>query len=555
MASRGGRTDVLRAALRSRALRRLLLAYLGFELVGMATWTLLMVVAYQHSGASAAGLIAVAQLVPGALIAPLATAWAERMRRRSALITSYAALAVAVAAIGVSLATSAPTWTFVVAAAASNCTATLCRPAHYAALPELASNAGELVVANSASSIMAGSGGFLGPMLLPLLYPFLSPNGIFFVLSAVAAVSMVAVASVRFTGQADAPAGDEPRAGTFVDEALAGVRELSATSGARPLLGLLGVVFMVVGALDVLSVVFPQLALGLGKNSASVLLAAPGFGALLGAALTVVLATRRRMTPALLLGFTSFGLCLAVAAGSQQLAMASILFALAGAARTFVDVAARTLLQRSIDARTLTRVFGLQESVYMGGLGLGALVAPILVHSLGARIPLVVVGLAPVVAVLVTWPLLRELDRHAVLPDPGRLALLRGVSIFHALPLPQMEHLARTALPQSVATDEVIVRQGDVGDHFYVVDSGSARVVRNGEQIAVHGPGAWFGEVALVHDQPRNASVIAGEPSELLSIDRETFLSVVARNRAAADEALRVAHQRRADAGEGDSPR
>jgi MFS family permease len=538
---------VLGAALRSQSLRRLLLAYLGFELVGMATWTLLMVVAYQRSGASAAGLIAVAQLLPAALIAPLATAWAERMRRRSALITAYGALVISVAAIGVSLVVSAPTWTFVVAALMSNCTATLCRPAHYAALPELASTAGELVVANSASSIMAGSGGFLGPMLLPLLYPFLSPDAIFFVLAGIAALSLVAIAMVRFSGQADAAIDDAVHASNFVDDAMGGVRELSATPGARSLLGLLAIMFVVVGALDVLSVVFPQQALGLGKNSASVLLAAPGFGALIGAGLTVLLATRRRMTPALLLGFSGFGLCLAVAGGSQLLAVAALLFSAAGAARTFVDVAARTLMQRSIDARTLTRVFGLQESVYMGGLGLGALVAPILIQAFGARVPLVVVGLAPVLAALAAWPLLRQLDRHAVLPDPQRLALLRGVSIFSALPLPQMELLVRSTVPRDVTTGEVVVRQGDVGDNFYVVASGRARVFRDDQEIAVHGPGAWFGEVALVHDQPRNATVVAGEPSQLLSIDRETFLSVVGRNRAAHDEALRVAQQRHFD--------
>jgi MFS family permease len=328
---------------------------------------------------------------------------------------------------------------------------------------------------------------------------------------------------------------------------MAGVRELSATPGARSLLGLLAIMFVVVGALDVLSVVFPQQALGLGKNSASVLLAAPGFGALVGAGLTVLLATRRRMTPALLLGFTGFGLCLAVASGSQLLAVAALLFGAAGAARTFVDVAARTLLQRSIDAGTLTRVFGLQESVYMGGLGFGALVTPILIHAFGARVPLVVVGLAPVLAALAAWPLLRQLDRHAVLPDPESLALLRGVSIFSALPLPQMELLVRSAVPREVAAGEVVVRQGDVGDNFYVVASGRARVIRDDQEIAVHGPGAWFGEVALVHDQPRNATVVAGEPSQLLSIDRDTFLSVVSRNRSAHDEALRVAQQRRFD--------
>jgi MFS family permease len=545
MSSVGQATQVLRAALRHSSLRRALLAFLAFQIVEMAAWALLLVVAYQRGGATEAGLIALAQLVPASLVAPLGTAWAERQSRRRALMSSYAALSLTMVAIALTLSLSAPTWAFVVAAAASNCTVTVCRPAHYASLPGLAANAGELVVANSATSIMTSVAVFVGPMILPLLYSFLSSAGIFMVLAVVGATAVVAVATVTFAKDADAPVDEEAEASHFVSDALGGLRELAATPGALVLVGALGLSFVVLGALDVFSVVFPQQALGLGRDSASVLLAAPGVGGLVGALFSVMLATRRRMAPALLLGFATFGLCIAAVGGSQGLVLAALLLAGSGAGQAFVDVTAPTLLQRNASAEALTRVFGVQEAVYMGGLAVGAAVAPILINHLGVRAALVVVGLAPAVIVAASWTLLRRLDRTAVLPDPERLALLHGVSMFSALPQAQLELLVRSTVSVDVPPGKVIIRQGDVGESLYVVQTGRVRVTHDGQEVAISGRGQTFGEVALLHDAPRNATVTAFEPSRLLCLDRDTFLSVVTGHAPARDEANRVADERR----------
>jgi MFS family permease len=537
--------DVLRAALRSSTLRRLLLAYFAFEIVEMAGWVLLLVVAYQRSGATAAGVIAVAQLVPAAIVAPLGTALAERMHRRNALLVSYGSLSVTMLAIALSLGLDAPTWSFVLGAVAMNCTITVCRPAHYAALPGLAASPGELVAANSASTLMTQCAAFIGPVSLPLLFQFLAPAGVFVALAFVGLIAVVTVVSVRFAPEADAPVDESGEAAAFVDDALGGLRELASIPGALLLLGLLALLFVEVGSLDVLGVVFPQEALGLGPDSSSVLLAAPGLGGLVGAAFTVVLVTRRRMTPALLVGFCSFGLFVAGIGATQALPPAVILAAGAGAARAFVDVANRTLLQRVARAVTLTRVFGVQESVYMGGLALGALISPILIHSLGVRWAFAVVGLVPVVVTLGSWPVLRRLDEQAVLPDPDRLALLRGVAFFGGLPQPQLEVLARAVVPVPVAAAAVVVEEGDRGDDFYVIQAGRVRIVRDGREVAVSGPGEWFGEVALLHDVPRNATVTAIEPTDLLALDRATFLAVVVGHPEAHEEARRIAEQRR----------
>jgi MFS family permease len=537
--------DVLRAALRSPALRRVLLAFLAFQIVELAAWTLLLVVAYQRGGATEAGLIAVAQLVPAAIVAPLGTAWAERVSRRRALMSSYGALSLTMVAIALALSLSAPTWVFVVAAVASNCTVTVCRPAHYASLPSLAANAGELVVANSATSIMVNAGIFIGPMLLPLLYPFLDPAGIFVVLGGIGGLAVIAVAMVGFSEAADAPVDEEAEASRFITEALGGLRELAKTPGALVLVATLGVLFAVVGALDVFSVVFPQEALGLGAGSASVLLAAPGVGGLVGAGLSVLLATRQRMAPALLFGVAVFGLCIAAVAGSQLLAVAALLLAGSGVGQAFVGVTAPTLLHSNTSAETLTRVFGVQEVVSMGGLAAGAVAAPILIDQIGVRPAIAVVGLAPVAIIVVSWPLLRRLDRTAVLPDPQRLALFQGVSIFTALPQAQLEVLVRSCVEREVAAGAVIIQQGDAGDSFYVVQSGRARIVRDGREVAVSGPGEWFGEVALLHDVPRNATITALEPCRLLSLDRDTFVPVVTGHAPSHEEARRIARERR----------
>jgi len=535
----------LGAALATSAMRRMLLGYLAFATTEWAAWVAILLHAYHEGGTTAVGLVAVAQLVPAIFVAPLGSTLSERMDRQAALVMAYTVLGVCMAALWLTLALDAPIWAFYLVAVVANCAVTLCRPAHYAAIPRLAESPEELVAANSASSTMENLGVFVGPALIAALIPWSGLSSVFLVLFGLELVAALSIAMVKAgaTTAAARELRDEEAVRGFVHDSLGGFREVRATRGAGMLLLLVGVQFVIVGMLDVLGVVFPQEVLGTGEAGASVLIAASGIGGLIGAGTTVLLVGRRRMSPAFIAGFVGSGASLALVSVSQLLAMAALLVAGSGFSRAFIDVSGRTLLQRTVREDVLARVFGLQESVLMAGLAVGSVIAPVAVELVGARGAFVVAGLLPAVLAVVAWPSLRKLDREAVLPGP-EFALLQGLSLFAPLPQARLELLSHIAEPRDLPAGRTVIRQGEQGDRFYVIAEGEVSVSRDGREVSRLAGGGHFGEVALLRDAPRNATVTTTAPTRLLVIDREDFLSAVTGSTLSHDEAERVVRQR-----------
>jgi MFS family permease len=190
-----------------------------------------------------------------------------------------------------------------------------------------------------------------------------------------------------------------------------------------------------------------------------------------------------------------------------------------------MDVSGRTLLQRVAPPEVLARAFGLLEGFSMGGLAVGAAVAPFLVETFGIGAALLIVGAAlPLTLVLTIRPLLR-LETVPRTP-PREIRLLRAIPIFASLPSPTLERLAATLERIDAPAGAVIVRQGDAGDRFYVIDEGIVSVTIDGHAVRQLGPGDFFGEIALLRDVPRTASVAAREAVRLYALPRDAFLSV-----------------------------
>jgi MFS family permease len=219
---------------------------------------------------------------------------------------------------------------------------------------------------------------------------------------------------------------------------------------------------------------------------------------------------------------------LASVALAEALGPIIVLLAAVGAARTFFDVAARTLLQRSVPSGVLARVFGLQESLVMLALAAGSAAAPVLVAIFGERGAFVAVGGLAVIAGFAVLPALRALDRRAGLPDPGRISLLRSISFFRMLDQPSLERISAAMVPRTVAAGTTFIHAGDEGDNFYLIDEGEAVVSAGDREVAVLGKGAYVGEIALLRDVPRTADVTARTDLRMLSLDRDIFLSAVA---------------------------
>jgi MFS family permease len=196
-----------------------------------------------------------------------------------------------------------------------------------------------------------------------------------------------------------------------------------------------------------------------------------------------------------------------------------------GLANSVVDVNAYTILQRVTPEAVMSRVFGAMESAVIGGMAIGALLMPILIGTIGLRWGLVVIGSGVSVLVLLGMRGLRRIDLTALAPP--ELDLLRKVSLLSLLPEPTLESLARALKRVEVPAGEVFIREGDDGDLFYVIESGTVDVTKDGRYVATLGRGEYVGEIALLRDVPRTATVTATSPTVLQTLDREHFIPAV----------------------------
>ena len=203
------------------------------------------------------------------------------------------------------------------------------------------------------------------------------------------------------------------------------------------------------------------------------------------------------------------------------------LLAVSGAGVGLGDVAGRTLLQRLAPREVMARVFGVLEGMAMAGLAVGAVVAPILINLVGAQGAFVVLGLLLPVAAVAGWPMIRAADSSAYVPEV-EVGILERVAMLRLLDPPALEALALGSHVEEVEEGRVVIRQGDAGDRVYVIDAGRYDVIADGHLVNTLDRGDIFGEIALIADVPRTATVAAIENGRLLAIDRATFLETLA---------------------------
>jgi len=505
---------VLAGVLRSRDLRRVLLAFVCFNAAEWGVWIAMLVYAYAHGGATTAGIVAVAQLVPAALFAPVAGSLADRYPATRVLAAGYAAQAAAMGATAAVLLVHGPPLGAYALAALAATAVTVTRPAQAGLLPALARSPEELTAANVAAGWIESFSVLAAPALAGLVLGLGGAGAVFAVMAGVALLGGLLVAPV---------AG--PPAGGAGSDAQAAARAAIAEPGPRALVWLLTVESLAIGALDVLYVVLAVGVLHDGGSEAGYLNAAFGAGGVAGIAATAALVGRRRLAPALLSGLVLWAAALAVLAAAPSFAAAFALLALAGVGRTVLDVAGRTLLQRIARPDSLARVFGLLEGASMAGLAIGSIAASGFVALAGGRGAFVCLAVVlPVAAVLV---LRRVLATDSAVLPVVEIARLRASRIFSALGAPTVEGLARALVPVQFAAGTAVVREREPGDRFYLVADGELDVSVGGERVTTLGRGDCFGEIALLRDVPRTATVTARTDVLLDALDKETFVAAV----------------------------
>jgi MFS family permease len=495
------------------------------------------VFAYEAGGASAVGVLLLVRMVPAALIAPFTATLADRYRRDAVMLTSNLVRAALVGAAGIGVLMDAPAVLIYVLAVVATLVGTPFRPALAALTPSLARTPTELTAVNAVASTIESIGFFVGPALAGLLLALVSTGSVFLVTAFGFLCSAYFVARLDVPGEADRVRVVERT--NIARESLAGFRTVARDSELRLLIGLFSAQTLVAGVLVVLVVVMAIDLLGLGESGVGYLNAAFGVGALLGSIVALSLAGRSRLTPALIGGILAWGLPLVLIGIWPEAALAIVLLAVVGAGNSVVDVAAFTLIQRAVPEHVLARVFGVIQMLWISTVGIGGLIAVPLVNGLGIETTLIIAGVfLPIIAALTSTRLLR-IDEAAGAPGP-ELALLRSTPIFAPLPATVLESVAGHLVPLHAEPGTVIVRQGDDGDRFYVVAEGELEVSADGGALGVLGPGGYFGEIALLRDSPRSATVTARTPVELFSLDREDFLASVTGHAASAEAAEEI---------------
>jgi len=294
------------------------------------------------------------------------------------------------------------------------------------------------------------------------------------------------------------------------------------------------------GCLNVLIVVAAFQVLDAGGEAVGYMTAALGVGGLLGALGAMALGGQRLAVP-FGISLVFWGLPIALMGPLPDLAFALLLLAVVGAAHSVEDVAAFTLLQRLIPDRILTRVFGVVWSLAMGGVALGSVAAPALVRAVGAREAFVAVGAILPLLTLATYRKLASIDKEAG-PVP-ELELIQRVPMFQPLSVAAKERVAGNLLLQSVDAGDVVIRAGERGDRFYIVGNGALEITAEGLRTTAD-EGDYFGEIALLRDVPRTATVTALVDSRLFVLQRDDFLAAVTGHEAAHAAGQTIADER-----------
>jgi predicted MFS family arabinose efflux permease len=508
------------------SLRRIEIAYVGFSLAEHGTWLAVLVYAFSQGGVTETGMVATVLLVGAVVAAPFSAYAGDRFSPGRALSVGSFVQAVTMAGVAVAMWLE---WSMAAyaAALALNMALTFSRPVVISLLPVITRRPSDLVAANVLIGLLTDLSLFLGPLTAAGLIAAGGPDTVMAVYAAVLVAGGIITIGIDGDAEEAAPSAPIDLRG-LGSELLAGLRTLVERPSVRALVVLLFVAAIAGGVIDVLVVSFADLRLdGDGGSQAGVLAAGAGFGAVMGSVAASSLIGGSRSRWFLVIGGAAIAVPFALLAASGRLIVAVVLLAMVGAGQSMLAVAGSVAIQRRTPGDTLARVFGTVESAHLLAAAVGATVGAVLIDrlALGDALRVVSLTLAVLLAAAVVW--LVRTGADAPPPSADIMYRLSEDKIFALADLPTLERLAHGAKESVHQPGDAVTVEGEFGDQYHLLVRGQVEVSVGGEVVRTMGPGSSFGEIALLRDVPRTASVTCISEVSLLSIQRDEFLEIV----------------------------
>jgi predicted MFS family arabinose efflux permease len=491
------------------------LLILVLNATGSATWV------------AAAGIV---RLLPFVLFGSLGGVIADRYPRKTVMIVSDLARALLMAGLGLVALSSAPPLIAIVLAGVSTTFAVAYGPATAAGLPLLVDE-DELSAANSITTTISSVCIAVGPAVGGVLLLLGSPATAFF-FNAVSFLGSAVVVSMIRTDlgplEVTHAHGEEP---SLLDRLREGLDAMRGSGDVLVLVGAWCANAFLYGTQIVLLTLLATGRLGIGDDGLSFLYAAVGIGGIAAAGLAHRAADRPRQGATLAVATLITAAAWAAMAFATSAAVAYLLAGIDGAATIVLDVLILTSLQRMLGNAVLGRVIGAVDSLVVGGMLLGSIVAAPLVPLVGVQATVLVAAAVVAVSGVLVLVHSRTIDRRAEERAGARaplVSMLQALDLFEGASRATLEALAEELTPEPVTAGTVVIREGDEPDDLFIVHAGRLEVTtaakgRVGELTAEQ----YFGEIGLLHKIPRTATVTADVDCELYRMPGGSFLRLL----------------------------
>lgn len=510
--------------LRNPRVRRLQLASMGSVLGDWAFTTAIVAWAYLDGGAAAVGAYQAVRYIAMAIAAPLGGAIADRMSRKAFMLVCDAARAGLIAIAAVLIGTDGPALVVFALAILAAIVGAPFRAAQAGWLPELVDSPEDLTAANAIAGNIEMAMSAAGPAIAGVLIAVTDVQVVFWLNAATFVWSFLLVLSIR-ADAVPATEDDSEEQVSYWTDLTAGFGLVARNRNLRDVGILAAGAGFAWGSLTVYMVLLVADVLESGPEGLGYLNAILGAATAVGGLVVLTRLSSNRLGRDMVLGALGWGLPILAIAAFPSPVTVFVAFVVFGLSEPLSSLGLETIPQRVAPPDFVSRVYSAIDSALIGPMALGALVAPGLVDLVGLRTSLAITGGVIIVVGLTRWPNMRELDRE--FRAPSELVLLRSVPIFASLPGPSQERLAHAAEHTRVPAGSTVLAEGGISDRFYVIVSGTVEVSQNGRLQRTEGPGEFFGEIGLLRDVLRTATVTATEDCELLVIERADFLAAV----------------------------